>query len=809
MIILEKNMNRKEKAQRQIGAVSKQKKILSAMILLSVCLIVVIGNLFFIQIINSTGKYARQVDQLVEEVPIKASRGDIYDKNNNILAKDSSASAVNVIPFEVTDPEKLASTLSTRLSMDHAEVVKQISALENDIVEVKTGVSSSQAATLLSHNFPGVSVEDNNLYFKPLSMTDPAGVASAISADLQGSYDEYYAKAIQKESQPVLIKGKVDNALAQEIKESVAILDQDGKVKSNNGIEILGDYRRYYTNGNFASYILGFTGIDHTGLYGVESTYNDVLKGDDGVVYFQKDANGNQIPSQTKILKEPTQGKDIVLTIDSNIQLITEKALSQAAAQWKTKSVTAIVMEAKTGDIVAMASKPDYNLNDPFTVDPTFAVTHAADLTGKTKEEQLSEMYKNPAVNFIYEPGSTFKAITGAAALEEGVVTPDTIVYCSGSIQVGDAVIQCATGPHGAETVSDAIAHSCNPGLVQIIERLNPDVFYQYVYNFGLGAKTGIELDGEESGIINRLPTADGAINEVDYATFSFGQGLATTPIQMISALNAVVNNGFYVNPSIISSVTKGAENESLKQVISKETSLATREIMRKVVGYDAEMTSLAQGYSIGGKTGTAEKFIDGAYSNTKYVTSFYCFAPIEDPKYSVLVVLDEPTAGAYGSTSAAPTAISLMKQVLNYSSADINLSQDNSQELQKGVITIPDLVGQEKDFAAGILDEKGIRYSFDLGQGGNNVVSQSLPVNSVYDVTTEVVLGLGAPASATATTVVVPDIKGLSIQSANEIITGLGLNLKIIGNGFATSQTPAPTTVVDKGSDIEVTFAP
>jgi len=800
---------RKKRAQREIGPVSKQKKILSAMVLLSVCLIIIIGNLFYIQIVNSTGKYARQVDQLVEEVPIKASRGDIYDKNNNILAKDSSASAVNVIPFEVSDPEKLATTLSSRLGMDRAEVMKQISVLENDIVEVKTGISSDQAATALSHNFPGVTVEDNILYFKPLSITDPAGVAQALSSDLQGSYDDYYAKAIQKESQPVLIKGKVDNALAQEIKDAEAILDKNGNFQDNNGIEILGDYRRYYTNGNFASYILGFTGIDHTGLYGVESTYNDVLKGDDGVVYFQKDANGNQIPSQTKILKEPTQGKDIVLTIDSNIQLITEKALSQEAAQWKTKSVTAIVMEAKTGDIVAMASKPDYNLNDPFTVDPTFAATHAEDLAGKTQEEQLSEMYKNPAVSFIYEPGSTFKAITGAAALEEGVVTPDTVVYDSGSIQVGDAVIQCATGPHGAETVSDAIAHSCNPGLVQIIERLNPDVFYQYVYNFGLGAKTGIELDGEESGIINRLPTADGAINEVDYATFSFGQGLAATPIQMISALNAVVNNGYYVNPSIISSFTKGAENKSLKQVISKETSLATREIMRKVVGYDAEMTSLSAGYSIGGKTGTAEKFINGAYSNTKYVTSFYCFAPIEDPKYSVLVVLDEPTVGAYGSTSAAPTAISIMKQVLNYNSADTNLSQDNSKELQKGVINIPDLVGQEKDSAASILDEKGIRYSFDLGQGGDTVVSQSLPVNSVYDVTTELVLSLGTPASGTATTVIVPELKGLSIQSANEILTGLGLNLKMTGNGFATSQTPAPTTVVDKGSDISVTFAP
>lgn len=799
-------MNRKKRAQREIGSEKKQKKILAAMILLSLCLIIIIGNLFWLQM-NSTGKYARQVDQLVEEVPIKASRGDIYDRNNNILAKDSSASAINVIPFEVEDQEKLINTLSKGLSLDEGEVAKKVSVLENDIVEVKSGIGDNDGTIILGHNFTGVEIEENILYFKPIEIEDPEAVAKALSADLGETYDNLYEKATQKESQPVLIKGKVDNALALEIKESQAISGEDGKAKGYNGIEILDDYRRYYTNGNFASYILGFTGQDYSGLYGVESTYEDTLKGEDGVVYFQKDANGNRIPSQTKILKEPTQGEDVVLTIDSNIQLMAEKAVVEAAAQWKTKSVTAIIMEAKSGEILAMATKPDYNLNDPFTLDPGFLQTHAEALQGKSDQEKIAEMYKNQAVGFIYEPGSTFKALTGAAALEEGLVTPDTIVHCTGSIRVGDAVINCATGPHGDLTVSDAIAHSCNPGLVQIIETMDPDVFYQYVYNFGLGARTGIELDGEESGIINRLSTDDGGINAVDYATFSFGQGLATTPIQMISALNAVVNNGFYVNPTIISSATKGKDSESPKQIISKETSVATREIMRKVVGYDTDMTALAKGYSIGGKTGTAEKFIDGAYSSSKYVTSFYSFAPVEDPKYSILVVLDEPSAGAFGSTSAAPTAISLMKQLLNYNSGDSNLM--DSVEMQKGSVTIPDLVGQEKDFAAGILDEKGIRYSFDLGQGGNVVQNQSIPVGTVYDDKTELVLGLGSGSSEALGTVVVPDIKGQSIQSANEILGGLGLNIKISGNGFATSQTPAPGTIVEKGSDVNVTFTP
>ncbi|MBU4541777.1 MAG: penicillin-binding protein 2, partial [Firmicutes bacterium] len=564
-------MNIKKKAQREIGPVGKQNRIMIAMVVLSLCLIVVIGKLFSLQIVNSTGKYERQVDQLVEEVPIKASRGDIYDRNKNILAKDSSATAVNVIPYEVEDPERLARTLSSKLGVKIEDVQKKITVLENDIVEVKTGISQGAAAIIGSHNFEGVSIVDGTLYFIPIKIKDPGAVASAISKDLDYNYEALYARATRKENQPVLIMGKVDNALALEIKESEAIIGEDGEIDGYNGVELLDDYRRYYTNGNFASYILGFTGRDYSGLYGVESTYEDVLSGEDGVVYFQKDANGNQIPSQTKILKEPVQGEDIVLTIDSNIQLMAEKAVKEAATTWKTKSVTAIVMETKTGEVVAMATTPDYNLNDPFTLDANFAATHAEDLAGKTEQEQLAEMYKNQAVSFIYEPGSTFKALTGAAALEEGVMTPDTVVYCEGRIQIGDAVINCATGPHGSVTVSDAIAYSCNPGLVQIIEKLNPDVFYQYVYNFGLGERTGIALDGEEAGIVNRLSTATGGINEVDYATFSFGQGLAVTPIQIISALNSVVNDGYYVKPTVISAETSGKPIESQKQIISKE----------------------------------------------------------------------------------------------------------------------------------------------------------------------------------------------------------------------------------------------
>lgn len=801
-------MNKRKKAQQGIRPTIQQKRIVFALVILSLCLLIIVCNLFLIQIVNSTGKYARQVDQLVEEVPIQASRGDIYDRNGNVLAKDSSASAIHVTPYEVEDPQRLADNLALRLGLKSDEVLVKITALENDVVEVKTAVSTANQEKVMSHNFEGVSFEEGTLYVEPQSIKDPEMVARTISGEIDLEYDSVYERATRKENQPVLIKGKVDNTLAQEIKKSEEIKEGD-EVVGHNGVEILGDYRRYYTNGNFASYILGFTGSANEGLYGVESTYDDVLKGESGLVYFQKDANGNQIPSQTKVLKEPTQGQDIQLTIDSNLQLLVEKAVVEAAAQWKTKSITAIVMEAKTGEVLAMATKPDYNLNEPFIIDPTFAATHAEDLEEKSEADQLNEMYKNQGVSFIYEPGSTFKALTGAAALEEGGVTPETTVYCGGSVTIGETTINCATGAHGTITVSDAIANSCNPGLIQIIEALDPDVFYQYVYNFGLGQRTGIELDGEESGIVNRLSTENGGINPVDYATFSFGQGLAATPIQMISALNSVVNNGYYVNPTIISNATKKTETQSPKQIIAKDTSAAMREIMRKVIGYDNEMSDLSDGYSMGGKTGTAEKFIDGAYSSTKYVTSFYCFAPVEDPKYSILVILDEPAAGAYGSTSAAPTAINLMKQALNYSSLDSNVVQGSLGTIQKGSTAVPDVVGQSKDFAGEILQEKRIRFSFDSSHDGSVVTAQSVAPGTIYDPNTEVVLSLGAVQEGHGGTVAVPDVTGLSIQSANEILSGLGLNMKISGNGFAISQSPAVGSSVEANSDVSVTFAP
>ena len=383
----------------------KQSRMYYAIVILAVAFLILVIKLMYLQIIDSTDQYSRQVDQLVEEVPLKASRGNIYDRNMRILVQDSSATAIHVIPLEVKEPEKLAKGLSEKLNLDYQEVLDKVN---------KT--------------------EDDKVYAVPDEIKDPDSAAQVLVSVLGMDYDDAHEVLTRKENSAVLIEGKVDNTLAREIKEDQAIKNEKGETKSYNGIELIEDKRRYYTNGNFASYVLGFTGQDHTGLTGVESSYNDQLKGDDGIIYFQKDAQGNQIPSQTKVIKEPTQGQDLTLTIDSNIQMLAERGLKSAVEEWKAKSGTAIVMDTKTGEIIAMATQPDYNLNDPYSISDYYSSKHAGDLKDKSKADQLSEMWKNPAVSFIYEPGSTFKAVTASSALEEGVVTPDTNVYCSGSI---------------------------------------------------------------------------------------------------------------------------------------------------------------------------------------------------------------------------------------------------------------------------------------------------------------------------------------------------------------------------------------
>ena len=773
-----------------------------------VLVIYVTPRLLYLEVIDTSDLYAAQVDQAIVESPIQAERGNIYDRNMNLLAQSASAQNLKVIPYNVKDAQKLAKTLSSKLSLDYNTVYAKVTTIEDNIVEVVGSVKEDDYKALEKTVKKGIKYDKGMLYVIPKDIKDPKTTASAICAAIDKTeYDDVYAKCTQKKGSPISIMGQVDNDLAKSILNSQTTTDEDGNIESTNGVVLEESHKRYYTNGNFASYVLGFTNDNNDGVTGVESTYNSWLGGEDGTAYYIKDANQKDIPSLTRTAKEPVKGKDLVLTIDSNIQMITENALDETIKKWHAKSGTAIVMDAKNGEILAMATAPDFNLNNPYSVPAEFIETHKEDLKGKNDDEKQNEMWKNPAVQFVYEPGSTFKAITSAATLEEGVVRPDTHVVCHGSMVVDDIPVAC-TDVHGDTTVAAAIEHSCNPGLIQMIQKLPYDVFYRYAYDFGFGHGTGIELGGEEAGLFNLPLNADGSFNMFDYSQRSFGQGMATTPIQLLTGLNAVVNNGNYVTPTLISDKNKDIESNRVtkpaKKIISDETSAEMRNIMQRVVTGNPLLAPDAEGYSIGGKTGTAEKFINGRYSATKYVTSFFGYAPVEDPKYTIVVVIDEADPSAFGSTSAAPPAIDILKQTLDYKST----AEKNATAFESGAVTVPDLVGQNVAFAKQILDEKKIPYRIEGAQSNAKVLSQSIPANTVYDKKSEMVLTAASDDVQNSGKVAVPDLTGKNIQEANELLKGLGLNLKVTGSGFAKSQKPAAGTEVEAGSEVSVTFA-
>ncbi len=817
-------IKKKELGRRQI----MQKRRKYARVFFTLAFLLVIYRLVLLQVIQAQGKYAGQVDQFIDEVKITAPRGNIYDANHRQLVGDSTASIVSVVPYYVDDPKRLEDAIVEKLGVDREEARKKINQIEDSPVDVTNIYKDDQGKAVEAINPDAYKYDNKSLQVIPNQVKNPEEDAKVIAGILEDVDERYvYEKLTQKENSYVKIKNKVDYDVATELVESQKINKKDyytlinepipeganleseewTKAYSKNGVYLSEDKKRYYTNGHFASHVLGFTDYEHNGMSGIEQNYNTWLKGEDGVAYYAKDASGTVLPSESRIIKEPKKGKDLNLTLDSSLQALTEKELKKAVTEWKAKSGTAIVMDSKTGGIMAMATLPDYDLNKPFDIDKEFSDKQDEAYKELSETDRLNAMWKNPAVSFVYEPGSTFKAVTAATALEEGVVNPETKVHCNGYIVVNGVTIKC-TGNHGTQTVSEAVANSCNPGMVQIIQHLDPDTFYQYAYNFGYGKRTGIELPGEESGIVNRAFNNVGDINELDYATFSFGQGLATTPVQMLAALNCVVNDGYYMKPSIVSKEDRqdllGKKADSPKQLISADTSREMRNIMEQVVQKNPQLREQSKGYRIGGKTGTAEKYIDGAYSSQLHVTSFFCYAPVEDPKYAIIVLLDEPSSDAYGGTSAAPVAISLMKQALDYTGDKVNLQEDDPSDK----VVMPDLVGQRADIATDILDEYGITYKL-INEGEERVVlKQSIEPKTIVESDVEVVLQLGTEGEENPEEVIVPDLKGMSIQSANEILQNSDLRLMMDGTGFATEQSPKSGEIVKKGTEVKVKFS-
>ncbi len=482
------------------------------------------------------------------------------------------------------------------------------------------------------------------------------------------------------------------------------------------GIWIADDNKRYYPFGNFASHTIGHTTDDNQGLGGIELKYNKFLSGLPGRWIKSTDVSGRQLSYGTEKYYDAENGLNVVLTIDEAIQHFAEKAMEEALAKTQAKRVFAIVMQPKTGDVLAMGIKPDYNPNDARTPLDENKLREYKNMDSEEKQLLWNEMWRNPLISDTYEPGSTFKLITTAAGLEEGVVEPDSPFYDKGYIMVAGQRIKCWRhyNPHGAETFTEAVQHSCNPVFVEVGQRLGVERYYKYIDLFGFTDKTGIDLPGEGSAIIQSQQN----VGPVELATISFGQGISVTPMQLITAISSIGNDGKLMQPRVVKELTDDSGNvihryepKMVRQVLSEKTANEVKVIMESVVSEGSGKAASIPGYKIGGKTGTADKVINGRYASGKVYSSFVALAPIEDPQLAVLVVIDEPQGVHFGSLTAGPVVHSILNDSLRYLDIEPKYDEEEAKLYAKENIVVPEVRNMSLVEASSLLSESNLLY--------------------------------------------------------------------------------------------------
>ncbi|NLK71572.1 MAG: stage V sporulation protein D [Clostridiales bacterium] len=481
-----------------------------------------------------------------------------------------------------------------------------------------------------------------------------------------------------------------------------------------DGIWIAEDNKRIYPYGSFAAHILGHTTDDNRGLSGIELKYDKYLSGLPGRWIKNTDALGRQLSYGTEKYYKAENGLNTVLTIDEVIQHFVEKAIENAYEKTNSKKVMAIVMDPETGDILAMANFPDYDPNNSREPILEKDLLYYRSLDNDTKQNYWNSMWRNPIISDTYEPGSTFKLITTAIALNENVTSPGSEYNCTGYITVGDARLRCWRyySPHGHQTLTEAVQNSCNPVFIQLGLGVGKDKYYEYLNSFGFIDKTGIDLPGESTAIIQNKS----AIGPVELATISYGQGISVTPIQLITAVSAIGNEGKLMRPRIVKelvdddgNVIHRFEPEMIRQVISKETANEMTLIMEQVVAEGTGKNAQVAGYRIGGKTGTADKVIDGRYVEGKVYSSFIALAPIDDPKIAVLVIVDEPEGTHFGSLTAAPAAREILADSLRYLNIKQYYSQEELEKMKNEYVYVPDIRNKIRSEAILELAEYGL----------------------------------------------------------------------------------------------------
>ena len=738
---------------------SPTKQLLGRMKFILACFIIpvalIAASLVNISVLKGADYQKKATEQQLYDARITAERGDIYDCNMNLLATSAPVWTVFVTPNAIAS----VSSESKKTQIKNAIIVELSEILELDKEQIASNIEKTSS---------------------------------------------YY----------IAIKKRVEKETTDKVREFIKKYE-DLSMASYIGLDEA--TKRYYPNEYLASTALGFVGEDNQGLSGLELQYDEELTGTPGRIVSAKNAHGNAMTFTYEKKVDSTTGNSLISTIDSYIQYVAEKYLNQAVSNNKPNERGAVlVMNVKTGAIKAMATKGDFNPNDPFTLSESDQ-KQVDKLQGEDRTKLLSDLrnrqWRNKTISDPYEPGSVFKVITEAIALEEGLTNVNHSFNCTGTIFVAGQKYNChKNGGHGVQNLSQATQNSCNPFFISLGQTVGVNIFSKYFDAFGLTSKTGIDLPGEATSQYY----TEKNMGPVELASASFGQTFKVTPVQLLSALAATVNGGYLVEPHVVDKIIDSEENvvknfntKVKRQVISKETSKTICKILDEVVAIGGGKNAYVAGYKVGGKTGTSQKIdkINATGKGGLYVASFAGFAPMDDPELAVLVLIDEPTGNEYyGGNISAPVGGQIFADILPYLGYEPKYTEEEHKTL---AIPVPNVVGKSLSEAKSTLLNSSLQYTV-VGQGSK--VTKQLP-SSTQSIYKNGVVILYTEEKPVVKKVKVPNLIGCSISEVNSIATNAGLNVTFKGNTLKTSivvsysQSIKAGTKVDEGSVIEVFF--
>jgi len=730
-------------SQRQIKINIKRILIVFGVILL--IFVLLLGRVGWLQFVDGEELKRREYSQSTSSTLISAKRGTIYDSTGKALAISVDVDTISVNPSYIK-------------------------------AKGKDGKSDEEATDELKQK-----------------------MAEKMAEIFELNKDDVYKKLTSSNSVETIVS-KVETDKVTELQTWLKEND------ATAGVNIDADVKRYYPYNNLASNVIGFCGNNNQGLDGIELSYDDVLKGTSGRLTTAIDVTRDAIPDQNEEYIAPENGSNIYLTIDSNIQTIAEKYLKQAVEENNCeRGGNVIIMDPSDGSILAMATYPDYNLNDPYTPNEWYSEGWDR-LSQQEQTNTLYSMWRNRAVVDTYEPGSTFKVLTASIGLEENVVETDTPndFFCSGHEEVADRKINCSKlSGHGSQTLRNALENSCNPALIQLGQRIGVDKFYDYLEAFGLFDKTGVDLPSEgTSSFWNKED-----VGPVELATMSFGQRFTITPLQLITAISSVANDGVLVTPHVVKQIENpetgtitNVETKEVRQVISEDTADKMKSIMQSVVEEGGGSYAQVKGYSIGGKTGTSEPNPDRPEDG--YVASFVAIAPVENVEVVVLLTLYDPqVSNYYGGSIAAPAVSQILTEVLPYLDIPSNDSVDSSTT---ETISTPDVVNKTVAEAQKILQEAGLEYNTNAS--ADDIVKEQVPPKGTA-LTEGGIVKLYAQGNDERVSQSVPDLKGVTFEQAKIMLKAKNLNIASTGSGIVIAQDPQAGTSVDEATVINVTL--